>query len=197
VTILLAAPIAICHLLSVIRSGDGLPDRPYQFKIGPEVISSRGSVTGSVLGAPFTLPVDSAQIDRLYSIECQRSTVYLYELNDRESGWSVVVGVEGSGKIAYRTELGGFKLAPPAVERSSAYVATIGYIAKVDLTNGKIVWSHKDLMTHDSAFNVFDVPVVGRSDVVFRAKVSPESSGFAEALVDKVTGNIKRFSHGG
>jgi hypothetical protein len=153
-------------------------------------------VAGPGRATPLTLPTDGGQIDRLYAATCETHTVYFYELTDQENGWSVVVGVNGSGTIAYRTELGGFNLTQPALEGSIAYVAAIGYIARLDLLSGTIVWSHKDLLEHDSAFNVFDVPVIGQTDVVFRARISPAATEFAKVVVDKVSGKIKEFSRG-
>ena len=191
------ALVVVCHLLPVSRSGDGTPDRPYEFKVGEEVVSNKGVVTAPSPAKQFTLPIDGGEIEHLYAAACGESTEYLYELNDHENGWSVIAGVERGGKILYRTEFGGFNLAQPALEGTFAYVATIGSIGKLDLSTGQLAWSHKDLLQHDSSFNVFEEAVIGPSEVVFRAKTSPGAAGFAKVVVDKASGKIKEFSHGG
>jgi hypothetical protein len=124
----------------------------------------------------------------------QNDLILIYQLNAGGDGWSEVVRVNlDVRKVIWKTRFGGFNLSPAILQDNFLYGSTLGYIGKVDLNNGGIVWEKQDLWEKYKV-NSFTGIGLTKDTVVFVGKVYEQENRrrmIAKNLVlkyNKVTG---------
>ena len=73
-------------------------------------------------------------------------------------------------KVQWRNRFGSFNLSSAAVQGRYLYGSTIGYICKIDLKKGKIVWDKDDLWEKHKV-NYFSKIIIYKDTVGFIGKV--------------------------
>jgi hypothetical protein len=124
----------------------------------------------------------------------QNDLILIYQLNTGGDGWSEIVRVNlDVRKVIWKTRFGGFNLSPALLQDNFLYGSTLGYIGKVDLNNGGIVWEKQDLWEKYKV-NSFTGIGLNKDTAVFVGKVYEQANNgrmTAKNLVlkyNKVTG---------
>jgi hypothetical protein len=151
------------------------------------------------LSIPNAEPVQIPLPDQLY-IESARAhdkegtTLLVLEVTDVESSSTVLATLDHkTNKLKWSRELPAFNPSPPLLSKDALYIGAIGLVAKVRLSDGGIVWLHRDLYEQDTqAFNAFQKPRLAGSVVVFPEDKVPAAkhSGLREVRVDDRTGKL-------
>jgi hypothetical protein len=68
-------------------------------------------------------------------------------------------------KKLWTNQIGGFNYGEPLIQNENIYLTSIGYISKINLKTGKILWEHQGLF--DGHFNVFHKPQMDKKYIVF------------------------------
>jgi len=129
--------------------------------------------------------------------------VYLYEDDENyyffftESAWGVDGSTSWLQKISkdplnsiYATNIWGFNLGKPIIHGNFAYVSAIGFVGKIDITNGKYAWKHDSLYNREkAAFTSFQKVIVREETVEFWSEniIKEELSTI---IVDNESGEI-------
>ncbi|MDQ3633615.1 MAG: hypothetical protein M3405_03790 [Acidobacteriota bacterium] len=96
-------------------------------------------------------------------------------------------------KTKWRKHIPSFNIAKGLIEENFAYLAAIGFAAKINLDNGNYTWKHEGFYRkykESGAFNVFLTPQLKDNLVIFKED-DISSRGFDHQLhVDKSSGKI-------
>ena len=141
----------------------------WNFSIGENKYEIDKSGKGTVLRGNntidnFQFSIDGAfYIDRvIYFAEYKNDLLLMGELSFSDAGGGFIVCINGKTlKTKWRTSIPAFNVAQGLIENSSAYLAGVGFISKIDLDTGKYIWKHDDLYRkydESGAFNVFFTP---------------------------------------
>jgi outer membrane protein assembly factor BamB len=99
-----------------------------------------------------------------------------------------------SFKVKWKNTLGGFNLASPCILDSLCYVASVGFVGKLNLENGKYFWKHEDLYdrTKIDAFR----GIAFRDDCVHFIQSSSlvEKGEPARVIIHDASGEIKEIT---
>jgi hypothetical protein len=162
-------------------------------KANTETIREEDTVVTMFEGEKYTICPDGKimvqrsgdQIDSLkLSIKDIVETAYFYNYkNDRNSF-----------KVKWKNTLGGFNLASPCILDSLCYVATVGFVGKLNLENGKYFWKHEDLYdrTKIDAFR----GIAFKDDCVHFIQGSSlvEKGEPARVIINDASGEIKEIT---
>ncbi len=97
--------------------------------------------------------------------------VIMYQLNDAGVGWSEIVRVSiPQTKVLWRTKFGNINLTPAIIENQFLYGTTLGFVGKVDLETGKILWHKPDLWEKHQVNSFYKMGII-KDTVVFIGKV--------------------------
>lgn len=114
--------------------------------------------------------------------------VLLYELSDGESGFARVARVYlPTCELALTSDLPGFNLGPAALEGSTLYISTLGFVGRFNVETWGYDWTHGNLY-ESHKLNSFGKPVVYRDRVVFPESVTSSRETPRNVIVDKATG---------
>jgi len=123
--------------------------------------------------ANFCFSIEDADyIDRvIYFAEYKKDLLLVAELSFGPDGGGFIIRLDGKTlKTKWRTAIPSFNVAQGLIEDNSAYLAAVGYAAKINLDTGKYLWKHKDFYRkykEDGAFNIFETPKIAESIIVF------------------------------
>ena len=85
-------------------------------------------------------------IEEAYFYSFKNNFIVFYTETDFDVSASFVEWFDkDSYKVKWKNEVGGFNLASPYILDSLCYVASIGFVGKLNLNNGKYFWKHDDL----------------------------------------------------
>ena len=101
----------------------------------------------------------------------EKDLILLYQLNKGREDWSEIARISpGERKVKWKTRFGSFNLSTALIDGKYLYGSTIGYVGKVDLKKGKIVWGKDDLWDNYKANN-FEKIFLSKDTVIFIGKV--------------------------
>jgi len=76
----------------------------------------------------------------------KKDLIIICELNKGREEWSEVVRISlNKRKVKWKTRFGSFNLSTAIIHDNYLYGSTLGYVGKVNLKKGKIVWQKDDL----------------------------------------------------
>lgn len=76
----------------------------------------------------------------------QNDLILIYQLNENGKGKSEVARINlDVRKVIWKTPFGGINLSPAIIQGNFLYGTTLGYIGKIDLNIGGIVWEKQNL----------------------------------------------------
>jgi hypothetical protein len=116
------------------------------------------------------------------------------DISDNEVAATLIVLVEPTElKIKWSTKIPAFNASPPLISGQAIYLGAIGTVAKLRLSDGRLLWMQKGLYESDTqAFNSFVRPRKEASTVIFtESKVgTAKYKGIREVRVDDLTGKV-------
>lgn len=97
----------------------------------------------------------------------------ILSISDGDAGAGKVVLLDGESlSTKWSTHIPGFNLSQGLIEGGYLYQAAIGFVSKVDLSNGQFVWEHDGLYNRrQDSFNAFETPEISGGNVVFKESV--------------------------
>lgn len=140
----------------------------------------------------FNLRIDG-DIARVYYSEYRGDLLLVCELNYAETGEGVVTLLEQpSMRARWSQKFGTFNVGEPLRDGRHLYVTTIGFVGKLDLGTGEVVWQQDDLYGRvgQGSFNAFAAPEVGADTVTFKDRQFDTNAH--RVVVNKKTGKIVR-----
>lgn len=162
---------------------------PFVFLVGAERYQLQPDGQGvRVVGTdamPFAIPVDTGlHLERLTFTRFDDDPVFLYQITDNEVGTSRVARLDNASlRVKWVSKVPGFNLGYALRDGSHLYVTCIGFVGKLDLTDGRYLWRHDNLYQTER-FNDFRPPRLAGDTVFFPA-------GRRRLPVDRQTG--RRF----
>lgn len=101
----------------------------------------------------------------------KKDLILICQLKEGREEWSEIsrIGL-GKRKVKWKTRFGSFNLSPAAIQGRYLYGSTIGYVCKIDLKKGKIVWEKDDLW-EEYKVNYFNKILIFKDTVAFFGKV--------------------------
>lgn len=117
---------------------------------------------------------DAENLVRIYFAQYKNDLILLCEDETWDAGRGFITKLDGKTlKPKWRKHIYGFNVARGLIEDNSAYLAAIGFAAKINLDTGKYIWKHDDFYrkyNEDGAFNIFEVPEIQGDTIVYTEK---------------------------
>jgi outer membrane protein assembly factor BamB len=95
--------------------------------------------------------------------------IFSFEYTDSDSAGTIIALINlANGHVKWQQSIPAFNSSPLLISNDSVYVGGIGYVARIDRNNGKILWFHGGFYERaTSAYNSFDKPYFKGNNVVF------------------------------
>lgn len=143
----------------------------------------------------FRIGVEDGELSRIiYFYVYQNDLILMSELDFQESGGAFIVRLDGKTlKTKWRRDIFGFNIPKGLVEGNSAYLAAVGYAAKINLDTGKFLWKHDDFYRkykEDGAFNIFQTPEIKGRVVVLTERKDEYNQPPNVIKFDKMSGKV-------
>jgi hypothetical protein len=166
-------------------------EKEYTFTFGGELfkLERTGRFTCGTHGST-QLDLDELPfVDSLQYVSYGKDVLLLlYELSDGEGGLARISRVYlPTCELVFSSDLPGFNLGPAALEGSTLYVTTIGFVGRFDVESWGFDWTHGNLYERHK-FNAFLKPEVYRDRVVFPESTSSSRDAPRNVVVDKSSG---------
>ncbi len=163
--------------------GKPFPDRIYDFEkwsfsIGKQRYEIKNNGQGKrIIGknriTKFRLRLDKDEIleSVIYFAKYKNDLILICETSIFDGGAGFVIRLDGKTlKAKWRKHIPGFNVAKGLIEGKSAYLAAIGFAAKINLENGKFIWKHANFYRkydEEGAFNIFEVPKIKENIITY------------------------------
>lgn len=137
-------------------------------------------------------------IETAYFYSYRNSFLVFYTETDFDGSASFVECFDkNSNKLKWKNKLGGFNLSSPCILDSLCYIASIGFVGKLNLKNGKYFWKHEDLYER-TRFDSFQV-IEFKNDCVhfIQTKFLNDKGEPGRLIIDDETGEINEIIRGG
>jgi hypothetical protein len=164
------------------------------FEIQPNGSGTRGRADGTHQAFDLPLP-EHFFIEEVHWSTIDGDLLIVYGTSDGEHGAGRVVRLDKSDLLpVWVAAIPSFNVGEPLCAGTSLFVTSIGWIGKIDLLDGKLLWQHKDLYERASgAFNSFSEPVLQANEIRFAENRSRDRHGPHYALVvDAESGQLLR-----
>lgn len=141
------------------------------------------------------LPINSEEwIERLLVQKHDNDLILAFETSDGESGLGYICRLTWpQNTIRWCQTIPGFNLRPSS-SKGSVYIGAIGFIGRLDPTNGKYLWQHDGLYQKDHTLNLLCLAKDFETTVVFNATSGITGTEAKQISIDRNTGNIIRTS---
>lgn len=169
-------------------------EKAYEFTLRGErfELDRTGRFTCGNARGSFQLDVEETPyVDELQFLPYgQDVLILLYELSDGESGLSRISRVYlPSCELTFSTDLPSFNIGQAALEGSTLYVSSLGFVGRFDVEAWGYDWTHGNLYDRYK-LNAFGKPVVFRDRVVFPESTSSSGSVPRNVVIQKSSGAI-------
>jgi hypothetical protein len=147
-------------------------------------------ITNSSKKMSSKIDVEEGFIEKLAFMEYEGNLLLLTELTDHDAGWGKIYSLNPQNfGLKWKAHISAFNIGEALIERKYAYITALGFVAKINLRNGRYIWRNNNLYQRDKAFNHFAQPQIKGQQVIFR------SDGYVvdthkSILVDKISGKI-------
>jgi hypothetical protein len=164
-----------------------------QYEINKNGAGKRINQTGTVTKFRLLKSDDESLHRVIYFSPYKNDLLLLSEIDYQGYGAGFIVRFDGKTlKTKWQCEIPGFNIAQGLIENKWAYLAAIGFIAKIDLETGKYLWKHDNLYrkyNESGAFNIFETPKSINNLVLFK-----EEGENNQIEVNKMSGKIIKVS---
>ena len=109
-------------------------------------------------------------VETAYLLNYKNDLIIYYVETDYDLSSSLIECYDiETAKMKWKNRICGFNMTTPIVIDSLTYIATIGFVGKLNLNNGKYLWKHDDL--YDSTrFDSFDLITIEGENICFTSK---------------------------
>lgn len=130
-------------------------------------------------------------IEEAHFFNYKTDLVIYYTDSDFESGSSYIECYDhNTYKLKWKNNIYGFNLTDPIILDNSTYVASFGFIGKLNLDNGKYFWKHENLY-EETKFNSFGSIEINDDKVYFSEGLWVRDTRTpGQIVVNDVTGEI-------
>jgi len=113
--------------------------------------------------------------------------LFVLSITDDEAGSAIIAQFDPINyRILWSTEINAFNISPLLISRNHIYVAGIGTVAKLNLSDGKKAWQHSGLYERGAGtYNSFILPKKKGNTIIFQDSISNR-----EVRVDDSSGKI-------
>jgi outer membrane protein assembly factor BamB len=147
------------------------------------LITPKGNVTKN--NKPFLEIHPAGNIKKVFPfiIGTDIVTIYSFSTLDGESGSFAKRISLKQNNVIWETSINGFNLARPVLIGNYVYLSTIGFVGKLNITNGKFIWEFDDFFKNGN-FISFNEPVFYKDSVVLFTEKSPSNATASSILID-------------
>ena len=129
----------------------------------------------------------------VFFADYKKDILLLGELTWADTGAAILLRIDGKTLLPkWHLEIPAFNIAKGLIEGDSAYLAGIGYAAKIDLATGKEIWKHENFYRkyrESGAFNIFEVPKIEGETVVYIEKGNSKKAPNV-IVFNKISGEV-------
>jgi hypothetical protein len=179
---------------------------PTRIKAMTNEISEYDTVSGIFEGYHYTLYPEgliSLQIDgKIHLIKLKTEDIIseahfysykgdliiYYTDTDMDVSGSFVECFDKDFHLKWRQNMGGFNLTDPAIVDSISFVASIGFVGKLNLNNGEYFWQHNDLYDTTRFDSFRSISFDGEKVIFYGWKGMDDNPG--KVIVNNKTGEI-------
>jgi outer membrane protein assembly factor BamB len=138
---------------------------------------------------PLKLGLMGGMISGISFCEFAHDIILFINVDDGESSGAFLVRLDGNNfHRKWRTGLPAAGLGPSVIEDDFAYVISGGFVGKLDLASGRLLWQHSTKAGSTVTFLEYREPVVRNGTVVFS---EPETlHNHRTVTMDKRTGKV-------
>jgi hypothetical protein len=130
------------------------------------------------------------EIRKIFFQPTGENLVVFYEYSDADGGGSMAKKISaGQNKIIWETPIFAFNMAVPAIRGDFAYLSTMGFVGKLNMTDGKYAWNFENIDKKYSSFN--EPELLNDSVILFTRKIDPMIAD--SILVDDRNGKILKM----
>lgn len=135
-----------------------------RYEIRKDGKAKRRNIKNSVVN--FRIKIDKdEEIERvIYFAQYKNDLLLIFESRIGDGSGGTIIRLAGKTlKPKWQQNIPAFNVAKGVIENGSAYLAAIGYAAKINLDTGKFIWKHEDFYRKykdDGAFNIFETPKI-------------------------------------
>ena len=133
-------------------------------------------------------------VDEAYFLDYKDDLIIYYSATDNESGSSFIEAYDRkTNKRKWENDIYGFNLTAPIVIGNITYVASIGFIGKLNIDNGKYLWKHDDLY-EQTRFDAFgSIEISGDKVSFIQSRLVKETKKLGRVIVNDKTGEIEKI----
>ena len=114
---------------------------------------------------------DEGLESRIYFTQYKDDLILVCETSIGDGGRGFITRLNGKTlKTKWQRHIPAFNIAKGIIENNSAYLAAIGFVAKINLDTGKYLWEHEDFYRkykEEGAFNIFETPKIKGNIITF------------------------------
>jgi len=135
-------------------------------------------------------------IKEAYFLEYKNDLIIYYVASDLESGASYIECYDvRTNKLKWKNDIRGFNLTTPVILNNMTYMASIDFIGKLNLDNGKYLWRH-DGLYEKTRFHSFRSIEIDEFKVNFIGSLSlpfKDTRKSGRIIVNDNTGEIEKI----
>jgi outer membrane protein assembly factor BamB len=133
-------------------------------------------------------------IEKAHFLDYKNDLIIYYTDTDYETGASFIESYDReTNKLKWKNDIYGFNLSTPIVVGNLTYVASIGFVGKLNLDNGQYLWKHEDLY-EKTRFNSFSKIEIDGDRVSFiETTYAGDTKIPGRIIVNDKTGEIEKI----
>lgn len=131
-------------------------------------------------------------VETAYFYNYQENLVVYYIETDYDGGASFIECYDNKTlQMKWRNEISGFNLTTPIIIDSITYIATIGFVGKLNLNSGEYIWKHDNLY-ESTKFDFFNsISIQGENVCFIKDSTGRLYNRFGKVIVNDRTGKIE------
>jgi hypothetical protein len=161
------------------------------YKYTITALGQASTVTNDSKKISSKIDVEEGFIEKLAFMEYEGNLLLLTELTDNDVGWGKLYSLSPKNfGLKWKAHIPGFNVGEALIEKKYAYITAIGFVAKINLNNGRYIWQNNNLYKRNKAFNSFVKPQLKGQQVIFRSGDGYVADTARSIVVDTISGKI-------
>ncbi len=152
--------------------------------------------TTTKLSDTFHLKTDLI-VDEAHFLDYKNDLIVYYSATDNDCGSSYIEAYDrNTNKLKWNNAIYGFNLTDPVVTGNITYVASIGFIGKLNLDNGRYLWKHDDLYDQTKFDGFGSIETTGNKVSFIQSHWVKDTKPPGRIIVNDKTGEIEKIIKG-